>query len=376
MPKNERFKTKYPGVTYIMGTSTTGKPEKVYYIRYRKDGKLIEEKAGRQYQHDMTPARAAQKRAKRIEGELSNQEQREKAEAERKARENRWTFKRLWEAYKNQKPDLKGMVTDQNRFEKHISPILGEKEPSELAPLDIDRIRINLGKTLSPGTVRNVMELIRRLINFGTRKNLCSGTHFQIELPKVNNERTEDLTPDELQSLMEAIEADDNIQAANLMKMALFTGMRRGELFNLQWSDIDFERNFIWIRDPKGGINQKIPLNDAAKLLLKEHPRSESPYVFPGKTGEKRTDIKRPVNRIKKKAGLPKDFRALHGLRHVYASMLASTGKVDMYTLQKLLTHKSPAMTQRYAHLRDEALRSASDLAGALVLNSRKSKAS
>lgn len=63
---------------------------------------------------------------------------------------------------------------------------------------------------------------------------------------------------------------------------------------------------------------------------------------------------------------MPKDFRALHGLRHVYASMLASSGQVDLYTLQKLLTHKSAAMTQRYAHLRDEALRRASDLAGKL----------
>ncbi|HDL89769.1 MAG TPA: site-specific integrase, partial [Thermodesulforhabdus norvegica] len=50
-----------------------------------------------------------------------------------------------------------------------------------------------------------------------------------------------------------------------------------------------------------------------------------------------------------------------------YASMLASSGKVDMYTLQKLLTHKSPLMTQRYAHLRDETLKKASDLAGELV---------
>jgi integrase len=46
--------------------------------------------------------------------------------------------------------------------------------------------------------------------------------------------------------------------------------------------------------------------------------------------------------------------------------MLASSGKVDMYTLQKLLTHKSPQMTQRYAHLRDEALKRASDTAGNL----------
>ena len=47
--------------------------------------------------------------------------------------------------------------------------------------------------------------------------------------------------------------------------------------------------------------------------------------------------------------------------------MLASSGEVDMYTLQKLLTHKSPMMTQRYAHLRDETLKRASDLAGDLI---------
>jgi len=47
--------------------------------------------------------------------------------------------------------------------------------------------------------------------------------------------------------------------------------------------------------------------------------------------------------------------------------MLASSGKVDLYTLQKLLTHKSPMMTQRYAHLRDEALRNASTLAGQII---------
>jgi len=56
-------------------------------------------------------------------------------------------------------------------------------------------------------------------------------------------------------------------------------------------------------------------------------------------------------------AGLPRSFRANHGLRHSYASALASSGEVDMYVLQKLLTHKSPQMTQRYAHLRDETLR-------------------
>jgi len=77
--------------------------------------------------------------------------------------------------------------------------------------------------------------------------------------------------------------------------------------------------------------------------------------------------INKRVRVIKEAAELPDDFRPLHGLRHVYASMLASSGQVDMYTLQKLLTHKSPLMTQRYAHLRDESLKRASNLAGSII---------
>jgi site-specific recombinase XerD len=63
--------------------------------------------------------------------------------------------------------------------------------------------------------------------------------------------------------------------------------------------------------------------------------------LFPGRKGRRRTDIHKSINQIKKSAGLPKEFVALQGLRHVYASMLASSGRVDLYALQKLLTHKS-----------------------------------
>ena len=68
-------------------------------------------------------------------------------------------------------------------------------------------------------------------------------------------------------------------------------------------------------------------------------------------------------------------IRPLHGLRHVFESTLASSGKVDMYTLQKLLTHKSPIMIQNgYAHLRDDALKRASELAGRLIQRASKDK--
>jgi len=149
--------------------------------------------------------------------------------------------------------------------------------------------------------------------------------------------------------------------------MALFTGMRRGELFKLQWPDIDFERGFIHLRGPKGGRDQVIPLNEVARKVLESHPRDESPFVFPGRGGRQRTRYPKAIDRIREKAGLPKDFRPLHGLRHFFASQLASSGEVDMYLLQRLLTHRSPQMTMRYAHLRDDALRRASDLAGDLL---------
>jgi integrase len=374
MPVQKRHKTKYPGVYYINGkTIGSNKNERIYYIVYRKNGKMIDEKAGRQFQDDMTPARAAQVRTNRIQGkELSNKDKREAEKAAREAEKKRWTVTRLWDEYKARNPKLKGIVTDQNRFEKHIKAKFGNEEPKDIIPLDVDRLRIKLLKKRAPGTVKNVLELLRRIINFGLKKKLCPGINFTIEMPRTDNVKTEDLTPEQLSKLLEAIEKDTNIQAANMMKLALFTGMRRGEMFKLKWRDVDFNRGFINIKDPKGGPNQKIPINDATRDLLKSHPRTKSPYVFPGRGGRQRTDIKHQVNRIKEEAGLPADFRALHGLRHVYASMLASSGEVGMYTLQKLLTHKSPQMTQRYAHLRDEALKQASELAGDIVTQASK----
>jgi len=359
--KVERIKTNYPGVYYIMSKATDGRPEKIYYIFYRKGGKQIEEKAGRQFQNDMTPARAARIRAQRIEGAASNQERREEA------RQEVWTITRLWQGYSADRPITKSLTTDRSRFQKFIEPALGKKEPRELSPLDVDRLRISTAKNHKPQTVKHVIALLVRIINYGARLGLCPGLGFKPPTIKVHNLKTEDLSPEQLATLMEAINEDHDYQAANFMRLALCTGMRRGELFKLMWADIDFERGYITIRGPKGGKDQIIPLNRAARGVLESHPRDESPFVFPGREGRQRTRYPKQIDAIRERAGLPPDFRPLHGLRHVYASMLASSGQVDLYTLQKLLTHKSAAMTQRYAHLRDEALRRASDFAGDLI---------
>lgn len=367
---SKRIKTQYPGVFYrevprVGGNGT----EKVFYVVYKKDGKVVEAKAGRQYAEDMTAKRASIFRANLIEGKEKTREQKRKDAREAKeADESRWTINRLWQEYKAQNP-LRGMAQDESRYRLYLDAPFGEKEPSELVSLDIDRLRVKLLKSKSPQTVKNVLALLRRIILFGEKKALCRGLGFVIEIPgKINNTRTEDLTDEELSRLLAVLDEEQDIQAANLMRLALVTGMRRSELFRLQWYHVDFDNGFIYIKDPKGGADQIIPLNDSAKRILSDHPRTNgTDFVFPGRGGNQRVEIRKAVNRIKKAARLPDDFRPLHGLRHTFASNLASSGQVDLYTLQRLLTHKSPQMTQRYAHLRDTTMRKASNLAGELV---------
>lgn len=205
--------------------------------------------------------------------------------AEKEAEANSWTIERLWTADKDNNPELKGIPIDDNRFLNYLKPIFGDREPRELSSLAVDRLRVRLEETQKPGTVKNVLELLRRIINFGVKKNLCDRLSFTIEMPKVHNQKTEDLSPEQPSTPLDAIEADTNVQARNVMKMALSTVMRRGELFKLKWEDIHFDRGFIHIKNPKGGSDQTIPLNDAARDLLNFHIQTESPFVFPGRGG-------------------------------------------------------------------------------------------
>ena len=401
MSEMTRVKSKYPGVFYINAKGVNGS-EKIYYIRYRKDGKLIEEKVGRQYQDDMTPARANNIRSEKIEGhQKTNSERRTEEQAAKRADDCRWTFNRLFGRYLKERTitklaeeemkiiddyDLEKIFAelkfnsptqiDISRYKKFIKKPFGDKETNEIILWDVDRLRLKLSKTYKPQSVKHVLNLITRIANYGHKKGLCEGIGFTVQKPRVDNLVTEDLSPDQLRRLLIAIEADTNRSVADMMLMALNTGMRRGELLKLQWDDINLNTGFITIRAPKGGRDAMIPLSQKARELLESINRTESPFVFPGDKGNQRTQMYPAVSRIKKRAGLPKDFRPMHGLRHAFASMLASSGQVDIYTLQKLMTHKDFKMTQRYAHLRDETLKKASDLVGDILDEARKEKKS
>lgn len=393
----QRHATDYPGVYFRWGTHRgTGKPEKIFYICYWRDGRKIEEKAGRERADDMTALRASRKRAEKIDGAPSRQEQRKAIQAERAAEAGRWTFDKLWEAWKEANPTKSDRVNSDNRYRNHLKDLFGNKEPRELVPLDVDRLRVRMQKANAPppgrkrknptkgrkpyaiGTIKSVLGLLTRIANFGVKRQLCEGLRFKVESPKGAKEKTENMTDEQMARYIKTCREWPDPQAGNFQLFVLYTGMRMSEVRKLKWTDIDAQ-GFILLRDPKGGVDQRIPLSDAAAELLKAHPRDgKNLYVFAGeRSGGPRAErhISDSSRAIRDAAGLPKDFRPNHGLRHTFASHLASSGAVDLYTLQKLMTHKSTTMTARYAHLTDAALkRGANVMAGIVAAVEEKAK--
>lgn len=374
MSSQKREKSaKYPGV-YIRH-EPDGK-DRTFYILYRKggrDSKLIEEPIGKA-SAGMTEAKAAQVRADRMRGkEESNTERRKAAlEAKRKI-EARNTIDKIWVTYQNAHPEHKSKAKDISRYNVHIATRFGNMCPDELRTSDIDAFKkesLKAGK--SEGTIQRVISQLRAIINFGVKRGLClpiNPNKLVIESIHVDNQKTEMLSPEQVIRLKEALDAEKDQNAVALIRLAMVTGMRKGALLALKWDDCDFERSIIVLRgeNAKNGMTEYIPMNDAARAILQAIMKTDSAYIFPGRNGEKRKDYRRIARRVKRNAGLPEDFRPLHGLRHHFASFLASSGKVDLYTLQKLLTHSSPQMTQRYAHLADEAMKKASNVANGII---------
>ncbi len=351
MPRQIRVSTEYSGVYFVK----LANQDQSFFIRYKRNGKSVEEKAGRSNQ-GWNAEKAYQLRTERMSGtSAAGNELQSNSDL---LSQQDWTFSKIFSEYLRLRNKLKGRANDIYRFKNYLEKEFANITPSCVTQDDIERFKYNLqNRELKPATIRHVLELLRRLANFAAKNNLCSGLSFKIQMPKVENYKTEELTNAQLQKLMQVLEEESDIQVSNLVRLALYTGMRRGELFNLNWGDIDFYNKTITVKSDKKGDQPTIPLNEMAEKVLVEHAHTEngSKFVFPGRGGKKRTECKRPLLRIRKKAGLPDDFRILQGLRHVYASMLVSSGKVDLETLQSLLTQKSPLMTQRYAHLLDES---------------------
>ena len=361
----KREKTKYPGVFIVeRGTS------KLLYILYRKLGsrKLIEEKLGSP-SNGWTPAKASLERAKRIEGKFSNAEKRGQERASKDSQNNSLNLKNIWASYLGSKgEELRGVVTDKNRFENHIEPVLGNMTPWELSPMAVEQLHQKMFKTHSKGTVRNVLELLRRIINHGAKLGMYPKPDWTIEVPKIDpdSERIEVLTPEQFQKLNEVWDNYHNRQVANLHKLIGWTGMRPSESMRLKWDDVDFRHSLMTKRNIKSNKTLQLRINGTAlSVLLAQRElldRSaklmyQSPFVFPKANGEmlQWASYKRHFRAIREAAGIPETYRPNYCLRDTIASMMLSDGATLDEVGYQLGHEPGSPMTRRYAQFIPDA---------------------
>ena len=161
------------------------------------------------------------------------------------------------------------------------------------------------------------------------------------------------LSNEERSALLEACRNAPYPYTYLIVVLAISTGMRKGEILNIKWPDVDFVRRQITLHETKNGEKRSVPLTGHAFKLFQDHQknrRNSSDFVFPSIKGDKPYEIKKSWEGALKEAGI-NNFR-FHDLRHTAASYLAMNG-ASLAEIAAVLGHKTLAMVKRYAHLSD-----------------------
>lgn len=219
---------------------------------------------------------------------------------------------------------------------------------------------------VQPATINRELAVLGAALNHARRKlgwkidNPIAGCRL-----KEPEGRLRWLTHEEAERLIAAAEREPSApHLADFIRLALHTGMRRGEILSLEWSRVDLQAGVIYLEGhhTKTGKRRVIPLNASARAALLSRARfrarhcPDSPWVFCHEDGTPIGSIKRSFATACRRAGIV-DFR-IHDLRHTCAAWLVSAG-VPLSAVRDLLGHSSVTMTERYAHLAPDTVRAA-----------------
>ena len=260
----------------------------------------------------------------------------------------RVTFKDIAATYLETyaKPNKRSWTRDETCI-KNLSPYFANKYLHEITPLDIERYKKKRTDKVTPRTVNIEVKFLKALYNKAISWGKADKNPVkEVTLFPEDSGRVRYLEKDKIGQLVKA--CSDHLRP--IVITALNTGMRKREILDLKWSDIDLYRKTIYIIRSKGGRQREVPINSVLyqTLCFLGEKEGVSSYVFASRGGRPYGNITKSFKSALKGAGI-KNFR-FHDLRHTFASHLVMSG-VDLKTVQELLGHQSIAMTLRYAHL-------------------------
>ena len=284
------------------------------------------------------------------------------------------------------------LKTYQGFISNHIKPALGDLPLEKLTAMDLQRLykhllesgRVectearNKPKGLSVKTVRNINQMISSALNCAVEQRLIPANPTKgCVLPKLERKEMKILPPESLGTFFEEARRSGVFE---LYYIDLATGLRRGELLGLKWSDIDLDRGIIHVRRQVLRQNGKVveaPLKtknsyrniaigaDAIKVLKGMEQKEE--YVFPSPFGGPMSpdSVLHMLQRVLKRAGLERI--RFHDLRHTF-SVLALQNGVDVKTLSAMLGHYSAGFTlDTYAHVTTSMQKQAANAVGSFL---------
>jgi integrase len=256
----------------------------------------------------------------------------------------------------------------QRLLEKFVLPKLGKKKLEEVTRGDIAKLHHSLAQT--PYQANRVLAVCSALFTkaeaWGLRADGSNPCRHVERFPEKGRERM--LSGDEFARLHVALERyQGRPYVTGAIRLLLFTGCRVEEVLTLRWDDIDFDRSEIRLRDSKTGA-RIVQLSPPAIEVLADLPREAgNPHVIPGlKEGRNLVNLQKPWRAIRTAAGL--DDVRIHDLRHSFASVAASNGQ-SLPMIGKMLGHKQPQTTARYAHLQSDPLKQATADVGIRIAN-------
>ena len=260
--------------------------------------------------------------------------------------------------------------TDECVLRLHLLPCFGEFRLNRISRSDVVAMH-HAAKTkgYAAGTCNRMLVLLKYIFNCAIKwdilpaqANPCAG----VEPFDDNGARERYLTHDEAKQLFTELGSNANVQVARVVALLLYTGARKREILDAQWSCIDIKRRTLTVPLSKSGKARHILLSDAAIELLDSLPRQDGvPWVFFNpKTLKPPVSIFCAWNSIRNKVGL--NNVRLHDLRHSFASFLVNSGR-SLYEVQTLLGHHNPKVTMRYAHLSPGALIDAANIVGSVL---------